>query len=76
MIDISNSIVSDTVQGAFLLSVFDFVACFFVLYFISFFIRGITYLDERILKPSGESQQPENPPKKNSSNNLPPGSVK
>lgn len=75
MIDISNSIVSDTVQGAFILSVFDFVACFFVLYFISFFIRGITYLDERILKPSVESQ-PENPAKKNSSGNLPPGSVK
>ncbi|HVI43035.1 MAG TPA: hypothetical protein VM577_20705 [Anaerovoracaceae bacterium] len=50
MINFSTAIVSDTIQGALVLSAFDFVACFFVLYFISFFIRGITYLDERIPK--------------------------
>ena len=56
MIDISNSIVSDTLQGALALSVFDFVACFFVLYFISLFIRGISYIDERMSKPEEESK--------------------
>lgn len=59
MIDISNSIVSDTFQGALALSVFDFVACFFVLYFISFFIRGITFLDEKIPQPKGHHDKSE-----------------
>ena len=54
MINISTAIVSDTIQGALALSVFDFVTCFFVLYFISFFIRGITYLDERLAKAAEE----------------------
>ncbi len=48
MINISNAIVADTVHGAIILSVFDFFACFLVLYFISFFIKGITFLDEKI----------------------------
>jgi hypothetical protein len=50
MISISTEIVSDTIQGALILSIFDFFACFFVLYFISFFIRGITYFDEKLAK--------------------------
>lgn len=50
MINFSTEIVSDTIQGALILSVFDFFACFFVLYFISFFIRGITYIDEKLPK--------------------------
>lgn len=51
MIHFSTAIVSDTVGGALALSVFDFIACFFVLYFISFFIRAITYFDEKPLPP-------------------------
>ncbi len=51
MINISTDIVSDTLHGAVVLSVFDFFACFFVLYFISLFIRAITYFDERIPQP-------------------------
>jgi hypothetical protein len=51
MIHFSTAIVPDTVWGALVLSVFDFIACFFVLYFISFFIRGITYFDEKPLPP-------------------------
>jgi hypothetical protein len=50
MIDLSNSIEPDTVNGALLLSVFDFITCFFVLYFISFFIKGITFIDEKLEK--------------------------
>lgn len=49
MTHFSTAIVSDTIWGALALSIFDFVACFFVLYFISFFIRGITYVDEKLL---------------------------
>jgi hypothetical protein len=59
MIHFSTAIVSDTVGGALILSIFDFIACFFVLYFISFFIRGITYLDEKVLKPAGAQVKPE-----------------
>jgi len=50
MINFSTAIVSDTIHGALILSVFDFIACFFVLYFISLFIRGVTFFDERIAK--------------------------
>lgn len=57
MINISTAIVSDTIQGALALSVFDFIACFFVLYFISFFIRGITYLDAKIPKPKADRKK-------------------
>jgi len=44
---ISTAIISDNIQGALALSVFDFIACFFVLWGISFFIRGISYFDEK-----------------------------
>lgn len=37
-------VIEDTVSGAFLLSVFDFVMCFFVLYFFGFIIRGLKKL--------------------------------
>ncbi len=37
-------IIPDTLQGAIVLSVFDFIACFFVLWGISFFIRGLGYV--------------------------------
>ncbi len=38
------NMIQDTMSGAIFLSVFDFVACFFVLYFISFFIRALGFL--------------------------------
>jgi hypothetical protein len=40
-------IIQDTISGAILLSVFDFVACFFVLYFISFFIKALIFLRKK-----------------------------
>ena len=54
MIDLSHSIVPDTINGALVLSIFDFITCFFVLYFISFFIRGITLVDEKLEKRKKE----------------------
>jgi len=45
------NIIQDTISGALILSVFDFVACFFVLYFISFFIRAIRLLDLKKAAP-------------------------
>lgn len=68
MIHFSTAIVSDTIGGALVLSVFDFIACFFVLYFISFFIRGITYLDEKLLSQPGDHSKLE---EKNSALKLP-----
>jgi len=44
------NIIQDTLSDAILLSVFDFVACFFVLYFISFFIRALGFLSRILLK--------------------------
>lgn len=41
------NIIQDTISGAILLSVFDFIACFFVLYFISFFIRALNFLNKK-----------------------------
>jgi hypothetical protein len=37
-------------SGAILLSVFDFVACFLVLYLISFFIRALGFLNKILQK--------------------------
>ena len=37
-------IISDTLYGAIVLSVFDFFACFIVLWFIGFFIEGFKLL--------------------------------
>lgn len=59
MTDFSNSIIPDTLGGALILSVFDFIACFFVLYFISFFIKGITFLDKIIPLPKADRQKKE-----------------
>jgi hypothetical protein len=41
------NIIQDTISGAVLLSIFDFVACFFVLYFISFFIKALIFLKKK-----------------------------
>lgn len=41
------AIIPDTLSGAIVLSVFDFVACFFVLWGISFLIRGLGYFSKR-----------------------------
>ena len=41
------SIIPDTLTGAFVLSAFDFVACFFVLWGISFLIRGLGYVSDK-----------------------------
>lgn len=38
------SLIEDTVNGALMLSVFDFIACFFVLYFIGLIIRGVSWV--------------------------------
>ncbi len=38
------TIIQDTISGAVILSVFDFIACFFVLYFISLFIRALGFV--------------------------------
>ena len=40
-------IIQDTISGAILLSVFDYVACFFVLYFISYFIKALIFLRKK-----------------------------
>jgi predicted secreted protein len=39
------NIIQDTIAGALMLSVFDFIACFFVLYFIGFFIKILPLLN-------------------------------
>ena len=38
------AIIPDTLSGALVLSIFDFVACFFVLWGISFLIRGLGFI--------------------------------
>jgi len=38
------SLVEDSVSGALFLSIFDFVTCFFVLWFFGLVIRGIKRL--------------------------------
>jgi hypothetical protein len=39
------NIIQDTIYGALLLSIFDFIACFFVLYFIGLFIKALPLLN-------------------------------
>lgn len=41
------AIIPNTLSGALVLSVFDFVACFFVLWGISFLIRGLGYISNK-----------------------------
>ncbi len=41
------SLIPDTVAGALMISVFDFFACFFVLYFIGLIIRGVSWIINR-----------------------------
>jgi len=38
------AIIPDTLQGALVLSAFDFVACFFVLWGISYLIKGLGFI--------------------------------
>lgn len=38
------SLIQDTLSGALLLSVFDFFACFLVLYFIGLIIKGVSWI--------------------------------
>ncbi len=40
-------IIHDTVGGALILSVFDFLTCFFVLYFIGLVIRALSLLNRK-----------------------------
>ena len=39
-------IIQDTLGGALFLSVFDFIACFLVLYFIGLLIRALAFLNK------------------------------
>ncbi len=48
------AIIPDTLTGAIFLSIFDFITCFFVLYFISFFIRALKFLNK---EPKSASKQ-------------------
>ncbi|OLN30199.1 hypothetical protein DSOL_3142 [Desulfosporosinus metallidurans] len=41
------AIIPDTLSGALVLSVFDFIACFFVLWGISFLIRGLGLISSK-----------------------------
>ncbi len=41
------SIIQDTITGALMLSIFDFIACFFVLYFIGIFIKILPFLKRK-----------------------------
>lgn len=41
------AIIPDTLSGALVLSVFDFIACFCVLWGISFVIRGVSFVSNK-----------------------------
>ena len=51
------AIIPDTLQGAFVLSGFDFVACFFVLWGISFLIRGMSYISNKFPDSSDQGKK-------------------
>jgi len=36
-----NGVIEDTISGAFFLSAFDFITCFFVLWFFGLIIKGL-----------------------------------
>lgn len=48
------AIIPDTLSGALVLSIFDFVACFFVLWGISFFIKGMSFINSKLTKSTEE----------------------
>jgi hypothetical protein len=48
-----------TPGNSIILCIENFIACFFVLYFISFFMKGITYFDEKPLPPPEDPKKPE-----------------
>lgn len=49
------SLIPDTVQGTVILSVFDFFACFFVLYFIGLIIKGLGFIVSKGEQPNKEA---------------------
>lgn len=49
------AIIPDTLSGALVLSVFDFVACFFVLWGISFLIRGLSFVSNKFPDSTDDS---------------------
>ncbi|MHB1407778.1 MAG: hypothetical protein ACYCV0_19590 [Desulfitobacteriaceae bacterium] len=51
------AIIPDTFSGALVLSVFDFVACFFVLWGISFLIRGLGFINNKFSNPSDDRKK-------------------
>lgn len=51
------AIIPDTFSGALILSVFDFVACFFVLWGISFLIRGASFVSNKFPESSDDSKK-------------------
>jgi hypothetical protein len=50
-------IIPDTLQGALVLSVFDFIACFFVLWGISYLIRGLGYICNKFPETSDSGKK-------------------
>ncbi|HVJ47652.1 hypothetical protein [Desulfitobacterium sp.] len=51
------AIIPDTLSGALVLSVFDFVACFFVLWGISFLIRGLSFVSNKFPDSTDDSKK-------------------
>lgn len=51
------AIIPDTLSGALVLSVFDFVACFFVLWGISFLIRGLGFISNKFPESSEDGKR-------------------
>lgn len=56
------AIIQDTLSGALILSLFDFVACFFVLWGISFLIRGLGFISTRLPEANDAAKTPINKP--------------
>ena len=50
------AIIPDTLSGALVLSIFDFVACFFVLWGISFLIKGLGFISNKFPEPSEDKK--------------------
>ncbi|GAB6171117.1 hypothetical protein JCM15765_05950 [Paradesulfitobacterium aromaticivorans] len=51
------AIIPDTLSGALVLSVFDFVACFFVLWGISFLIKGLGFISNKFPNTPDDSKK-------------------
>jgi len=50
-------IIPDTLLGAIVLSVFDFIACFFVLWGISFFIKCLGFVSNKFPETPGDGKK-------------------